>query len=308
MRRGGMSQELDPLGGDAGISGQTQIPDEGLLLSQGSSYNSANPGMTYSRDGIRVPADDFMAFAGLEFRDTLGLVEAYATQRARPGIPPGIIPDWSTEVKEQIDLDVALLAGKGLPDLLALLPQFSLAKQLSPQNPRRDSTLTTSEIKQLRTDVATLLKDPDCAKFVQGVLMQIEAVTGTAAYSSNILDIFEKVKSQGGFGRRAGPFTAEAGNGVGGGTAFMNINYSIAANSSRIFNSASSGRTVIHELLQVASNSALTISHFQMASAAYAATGRKGTAPTTDGTKDEADRRNSNYFDKKLFDACHVRK
>ena len=131
--------------------------------------------------------------------------------------------------------------------------------------------------------------------------MQIKAVTGTAAHSNNILDIFDAVRKQGGFGRHAGAFTAEAGNSVGGGKAFVNINYSIAANSSRIFNSASSGRTMIHELLHVAANSTSTISHFQMASAAYAATGRKGTAPTTDGTK-VTDRRNSNYFD-----ACHVR-
>jgi hypothetical protein len=136
--------------------------------------------------------------------------------------------------------------------------------------------------------------------------MQIKPVTGTAAYSDNILDIFDAVKKQGGFGRRAGNFTAEAANGVGGGKAFVNINYSIAANSSRVFNSASSGRTIIHELLHVASTSVLTISHFQMASAAYAAIGRKGAVPTSDGTK-EADRRNSAYFDDKMFDACHVR-
>ncbi len=177
---------------------------------------------------------------------------------------------------------------------------------ITPLDPPRDSTLTRSEIDQLRTDLATRLKDLDCAKFVQGVLMQIKAVTGTAAYSNNILSIFDQVKKQGGFGRRAGAFTAEAANGVGGGAAFVNINYSIAANSSRIFNSASSGRSMIHELLHVAANSSMTISHFQMASAAYAATGKKGPAPTTDGTK-AADRRNSNYFDDKLFDACHVR-
>ncbi|HEX6046654.1 MAG TPA: RHS repeat-associated core domain-containing protein, partial [Pyrinomonadaceae bacterium] len=176
----------------------------------------------------------------------------------------------------------------------------------SPQNPPRDSTLTPSEIDQLLKDLEARLKDQECAKFVQDVLMHIKGVTGTAAYSTNILDIFKEVKKQGGFGRHAGPFIAEAANGVGGGKAFVNINYSIAANSSGIYSSASSGRTIIHELLHVASNSGMTISHFQMASAAYAANGRKGPAPTTDRTK-EADRRNSDYFDDKLFDACHVR-
>ena len=168
VRRGGMSQELDPLGGDSGISGQTQIPDEGLVLSQGSSYNSANPGMTYSRDGIRVPADDFMAFAGLEFRDTLALVEAYATQRAWPGIPAWIIPDWVPKVKDRIALEEALLAGKGIPDLLALLPVFSLAKQLSNHPSNRQNTGQPFLTEALDEAKRRLQENADCAKLFGG--------------------------------------------------------------------------------------------------------------------------------------------
>ena len=70
-----------------------------------------------------------------------------------------------------------------------MIHAYDCAVQLEPQNPARDSTLTTSAIEQLRTDLATLLQDPRCAQFVQGVLMQIKAVTGTAAYSNKIMDI-----------------------------------------------------------------------------------------------------------------------
>ena len=43
VRVGGTQQELDPLGGDAGISAQTQIPDEGALISTGQFLQRCEP-------------------------------------------------------------------------------------------------------------------------------------------------------------------------------------------------------------------------------------------------------------------------
>ena len=56
VRRGNSGQELDPLGGDAGIAAQTQIPEEGAFASYGSSYSAANPSITYTINGMRVSA------------------------------------------------------------------------------------------------------------------------------------------------------------------------------------------------------------------------------------------------------------
>jgi hypothetical protein len=187
VRRGGVSQELDPLGGDAGVSAQTQIPDEGLLLSQGSSYSAANPGMTYSMNGIRVPAEDFIAFAGFELRDILGLVEAYARQRAKPGIPHWIIPDAVPGVKQRIALEEALLSGKGIPDLLALLPQDpnSLTRRMS-----------QAEISSLMDDILALFKThSDCESNINAILKELAKASGFDAGS--IRDIVERFRSNG---------------------------------------------------------------------------------------------------------------
>jgi hypothetical protein len=186
--------------------------------------------------------------------------------------------------------------------------QGQFANNLLPQNtwPPRDSPLSPRETNQLRTDVETLLKDSQCRKFIEALLNQMKSVTGTAAYSTNALGIFDAVEGQGGFGRRQGSFTAEGGNAVGGRRAFININYNISSDSSNPFIRADSGRTIVHELLHVGSGSAVGYSHFQMALAAYEVAGAKGAKPANDGSK-ATDLRNANYFDSRLFDACHVR-
>jgi hypothetical protein len=84
VRLNGVGQELDPLGGDAGVSAQTIIPDEGALTSYGSSYSAANPNVSYSVDGMRVPASDFMNFAGVALQNPLGLLDSFARASARP--------------------------------------------------------------------------------------------------------------------------------------------------------------------------------------------------------------------------------
>jgi hypothetical protein len=185
VRRGGVSQELDPLGGDAGISAQTQIPDEGLLLSQGSSYSPANPNVTYSRDGIRVPADDFMAFAGFELQDTLGLMEDFARQRVRPEIPPWIHPEDVPNVEDRIALEEALLSGKGIPDLLALLPQ-NLGRQIVP-------------LGNLRKGLEGLLKG-DCGVFVQKLIDKANELDGGGrSHATSFWDAFSRIQDAGGY-------------------------------------------------------------------------------------------------------------
>ena len=88
-------------------------------MSHGSSYSAANPGVTYTRDGIRVPADDFMAFAGIDLRDSLTLTEFLARTSSPPLSP----------LDERRALVGPGLKSGGLPDL-ALLPQETLPKDL----------------------------------------------------------------------------------------------------------------------------------------------------------------------------------
>jgi hypothetical protein len=248
VRRGGVSQELDPLGGDAGVSAQTQIPEEGLLLSQGSSYSAANPGITYSMNGIRVPADDFMAFAGFELTDILGLVEAYARQRARPELPTDINPeevDW-----EQIAIDEALLSGKGIPDLLALLPAFSLAKQLLPQNPTQNPMDTTQTEKMLTQD---------CLTFLNRILAQLKD-----PHSNNLLDILKAAKGRL-FTRKLSDEEKKKGFGgthsrVGDPAFYIYLGDAEYANDPYL---------LIHELFHGAAGSGTSYTHFDMATAAY---------------------------------------
>ena len=51
-------------------------------MSQGTSFNPANPNITYSVDGIRVSANDFMNFAGMALQDPLTLMEWFARTNA----------------------------------------------------------------------------------------------------------------------------------------------------------------------------------------------------------------------------------
>ncbi|HUE84301.1 MAG TPA: hypothetical protein VMM84_19530 [Pyrinomonadaceae bacterium] len=66
-------QEVVLLGNTFGA--QTEIPDEGALTSYGSSYNPANPGTTYSVDGVRVQLNNFIFMAGFQLQERFGLLE-----------------------------------------------------------------------------------------------------------------------------------------------------------------------------------------------------------------------------------------
>jgi hypothetical protein len=177
-----------------------------------------------------------------------------------------------------------------------------------PQNPYQGTPLSDTEIDQLRTDVKDLLKNKDCANFVSGVLNQLTSETGRQVYSGNAMDIFNAVEHQGGFARRAGPFSAEGGSTVGNKDAYININFAFTPGP---YSSADRGRTILHELFHVASSTNLDYSHYAMARAAYdvaAAQGYKGIGKKPSGRDpDGADRPNSDVFNMLLFKACRVR-
>jgi YD repeat-containing protein len=82
--RGIGEQELDPLGADAGTFATSVPPTERAIVSYGASYNPAHPNFTYSVDGIRVPLEDFIAFAGIKLKDPLGLLEDWARASGKP--------------------------------------------------------------------------------------------------------------------------------------------------------------------------------------------------------------------------------
>jgi hypothetical protein len=82
--RGIGEQELDPFGADAGTFATSVPPTERALISYGTSYDPANPTISYSVDGIRMPVEDFVQFAGMKLRDPLGLLESWA----RAGLEP----------------------------------------------------------------------------------------------------------------------------------------------------------------------------------------------------------------------------
>jgi hypothetical protein len=154
------------------------------------------------------------------------------------------------------------------------------------------------------------LKDPTCSVFISGLLNQLTSDTGKKAFSTNAMQIFKAVEQQGGFGRREIPASAEGGNTVGNGNAFINIgsNFFISSNP---MGSASNGRVIVHELLHVGSGTNHHYSHYEMARAAFdvaQAQGYKGMrAKPSGGDPGGRDRPNSDYFTGLLFKACHVR-
>ena len=82
--RGIGEHELDPLGDDAGTFATAVPPTERALVSYGTSHDPANPAMTYSIDGIRMPVEEFIPLAGMKLRDPLGLLEEWARASAEP--------------------------------------------------------------------------------------------------------------------------------------------------------------------------------------------------------------------------------
>lgn len=140
-----------------------------------------------------------------------------------------------------------------------------------PQNP----ALTSGEVDILASDLRNLLKNAECAAFIEKVLKQLKGDTGRSNYdTADINELFSKVKSGRGFDWRPG-LNAQA-RGAGGYDHNGNNIASISLNPTLVFGdlsnksqSGSRGRTIIHELFHVAG-----YGHDLMARAVYNTGGR----------------------------------
>lgn len=141
IRYGGSAQERDPLGGDAGISAQTQIPDEGAFTPYGNSYNAADPSITYTVDGMRVPASDFMAFAGIALQEPLLFMEEFV-RRTRQ--------------------DVAMKWYRGIPDFTQLPNDWKHFRLPTPQVPFNETEIEKGVMAAIGTEA--------CKRFAKTIL------------------------------------------------------------------------------------------------------------------------------------------
>jgi YD repeat-containing protein len=229
--RGIGQQELDPMGADAGTFPNAVPMTYEPFMSYGSSYNSANPNVTYSIDGIRVSVNDFMNLAGITLQQPLeGMVYFF---------------------RRYEDRHIKWLE---IPDLYFLLPQdwkhFRLPTLQVQQNPTQ-KPMDTSQTEKMLTE--------DCLKFLNGILAQMKDPD-----SKNLLDILkaakgrlftrnlseeQKKKALGGTQSRVGDpafdiYLDEA--------AYANDPY-----------------LLIHELFHAAAGTGTGYNHFEMATAAY---------------------------------------
>lgn len=178
--------------------------------------------------------------------------------------------------------------------------------KLVPQNP---TPLTPGEVDNLRANLGNLLKGK-CADFVARTLSELGKLTGTAPHSTDALKVFDAVRGQKGFHREAGTLTAfgYAYGSVGSGQGKIGVRLAPPGSPSNAFITNSETSTMAHELIHAARGSGGELySHRQMAQAAYSAAqalGYKGFRPP--GT-DFTDQQNSQYFNRRLFDACKLK-
>jgi hypothetical protein len=145
---------------------QTQIPDEGAFTPYGSSYSAANPNVSYTVDGMRVHANDFMNFAGITLQQPLLANEYFFRFYEDRHIK------W---------LDI--------PDLSFLLQEWN-DSWLLPENPTNKGTpMTEAEVKKHKAAVEELLQDETCKSFLEGVLSGM-GEGERKAFSRNLLTIW----------------------------------------------------------------------------------------------------------------------
>jgi hypothetical protein len=198
--RGIGEQELDPLGADAGTAAFSVPPTDRALISYGTSYDPANPDMTYSVDGIRMPVEDFLQHAGFILKDPLGLLEWLARKNSIPvgfrnkGVRWGerfeVIYDANGKMvsqKWEYDPNLAgvsfgsespIYSAGGLPDL-GILRQSKLALPAD-----------------LEDRVRLIVTNPksNCGQFITNL---IGAVKGGRAYSQDPVNLFTRVQREG---------------------------------------------------------------------------------------------------------------
>lgn len=196
--RGFAAQELDPLGADAGTFATSLTPTEHALISFGSSYNPANPDVTYTIDGIRMPVEDFIAHAGFILKDPLGLLDRFARQSAIPigkraeGVKFGhraeIIYDANgNKVYEKWWYDPEL-SEVSYGQEYYIYSDASLELDLIPNG----TPVEKADVEAYRARIVKMLENPICKKFIQELLE--EARTQTGKSYADILTTFDTIK------------------------------------------------------------------------------------------------------------------
>jgi hypothetical protein len=294
----GVQAELDPVGANKGVSDpayQQSIPDEGALAPYPSFNNPAQPNMTYSIDGVRVPLDHFMVMFNLNFKSNLYLAEQVAgastpslTSYSVSRFHGRLIRDFGLNLDRAHDeaLEQSNLTRNWLVD-----SNWDFDPSLLPQNNR--TPLSSQAVGILENDVNTLLKNEICAKFVAGVLKRLGS-------NLNATQLFNAVKNQpldargyGGFGRNLqSTFTAQASGAIAYGNPEIDINFNIdpALANVPVF-MRDRGLIVLHEMFHLAGSGA---NHWQMHRAGYAVATEmhlnlKGEPPSTDPTQGTTD-------------------
>lgn len=136
---------------------------------------------------------------------------------------------------------------------------------------QKPTPLSQGEIDHYREDIKGLLNNETCNKVVKAILEKLDANTKIKPYSTNLMDIFNKIKT---FQYKAGAYLATVGGnaamvdaGLIKGGLTLNINYhSLDFEFSRVW----SGQTLIHEIIHAAPGSGTnSYMHYQMDQAAW---------------------------------------
>ena len=248
-------------------------------MGYGSSYSPANPGFTYSIQGIYVSASDFMNFVGIALQDPLTMMEWFARTNSAKRIGKrntGV--SWGRPFEVIYDVNDNMVStkwGKFEPGLKEVnygtmswiygnegIPDLSLL----PQTPTRIS-LTTDEVNTLLSELTTLVDKPDCAKFIESVLSQLKTDTGRQQHgTTDVLKLFQAVQNGRGFDWQADLKDQAAG---GGGPGFASITINPSNEFANLTNKSpgfivNRARLLVHELFHVAG-----YDHDAMARAAY---------------------------------------
>jgi hypothetical protein len=241
--------------------------------------------------------------------DAIGSVRTFGfSMRSKNAI--WVSKDTSSGTSDLNNNIVTVYSGPGGEFIWVDDPSKVIETWVQTKNPMNKGTpLPDKEVDRLKQALASVLKDSTCSRFVEALLNQIGVNTNTLAFSNNVVDIFDEVRKQGGFGKRVMTSTAEGWSSVGNKNAFINIgNWTFADDPYAL---ASVGRTMIHELLHVGSDSNHTYSHYEMFKAAYAVAERMGgfKLDKKPGDKDPGgtDIPNAYNFDDILFQACKVK-
>jgi hypothetical protein len=311
--RGIGEQELDPLGADAGTFATSVPPTERAIVSYGASYNPAHPNFTYSVDGIRVPLEDFIAFAGIKLKDPLGLLEDWARASGKPVGYRNAGVRWGQRFEVIYDANGKLIYETSTYNPTLSTLSFGLESPIysntsfDPTLLPQDSLTKAQATNAVKRDVRELLKGKAgkaCKNFLNKVLSSIATSTGLPSIKKTFESTFNYLAKNVGFSDDSG-VSEDMGN-----VYFLNGNRRIGVN----FSKASPGGRdavayiAIHETFHAAASYGL-YNHYQMAKAAFEVGKKSGIVPELvqqpmEGTSEAANKYNSVLFDQIVFNAC----